>query len=111
MNALHPIRLQASLHETIWGGRQLERKGWKRLPLAEVAIGEAWETEISTVAQNEPYTGKTLGRLVEELTDDPRGVRFVICGSPKLSDVQVEVVFRFLPSGLMRIITAYVLEE
>ena len=67
MNALHPIRLQASLHETIWGGRQLERKGWKRLPLAEVAIGEAWETEISTVAQNEPYTGKTLGRLVEEL--------------------------------------------
>jgi hypothetical protein len=50
------------------------------------------------------------GSLVEELTDDPRGVRFVICGSPKLSVVQVEVVCRFLPSGLMRIITAYVLE-
>lgn len=51
------------------------------------------------------------GRLVEELTDDPRGVRFVILGSPELRDVQVEVVCRFLPSGLMRIITAYVLEE
>lgn len=51
------------------------------------------------------------GRLVAELTDDPRGVRFVICGSPELSDIQVEVVCRFLPSGLMRIITAYVLGE
>lgn len=51
------------------------------------------------------------GRLVEELTDDPRGVRFVILGSAELRDVQVEVVCRFLPSGLMRIITAYVLEE
>jgi len=51
------------------------------------------------------------GSLVEDLTDDPRGVRFVICGSPELSDIQVEAVRRFLPSGLMRIITAYVLEE
>src|SRR5205085_7114720 len=67
MNTLHPIRLEASLHETIWGGRQLEHKGWKRLPLGEVVIGEAWETEISTVAQNESYAGKTLGMLVEEL--------------------------------------------
>lgn len=67
MNGLHPIRLEASFHETIWGGRRLERDGWKQLPVGEAAIGEAWETEISTVAQNEPYAGKTLGRLVEEL--------------------------------------------
>jgi len=67
MNDLHPIRLEASFHETIWGGRRLERDGWKQLPFGEAAIGEAWETEISTVAQNEPYAGKTLGRLVEEL--------------------------------------------
>ena len=51
------------------------------------------------------------GKLVEELTDDPRGVRFVICGSPNLTDDQVEVVCRFMPSGLMRIITVYLLEE
>lgn len=51
------------------------------------------------------------GRLVEELTDDPHGVRFVVYGRPELRDIQVEVVCRFLPSGLMRIITAYVLEE
>lgn len=30
---------------------------------------------------------------------------------PKNRDIQVEVVCRFLPSGLMRIITAYELEE
>jgi mannose-6-phosphate isomerase len=67
MDGLHPIRLTASLHETIWGGRRLEQAGWKTLPVGEVLIGEAWETEISTVAQNEPYRGKTLGMLVEEL--------------------------------------------
>src|SRR5260221_9740184 len=27
----------------------------------------SWETEISTVALNEPYAGRTLGSLVEEL--------------------------------------------
>lgn len=67
MNCLHPFRLEASLHETIWGGRRLEHRGWKQLPFGEVAIGESWESESSAVAQNEPYAGKTLGRLVEEL--------------------------------------------
>lgn len=67
MECLHPIRLEASLHETIWGGRRFERDGWKPLPSDDVAIGESWETETSTVAQNEPYAGKTLGSLVEEL--------------------------------------------
>ncbi len=64
MNDVHPIRLESLFHETIWGGRRLECDGWKQLPPGNVAIGEAWETEISTVAQNEPYVGKTLERLV-----------------------------------------------
>jgi len=63
----YPLRLRASLHETIWGGRRLERDGWKQLPPDDIAIGESWETEISNVVQNGPYTGKTLGTLVEEL--------------------------------------------
>ena len=66
MTYLYPVRLEASLHETIWGGRRLERDGWKTLP-PSVAIGEAWETEVSTIVQNGPYAGKTLGALVEEL--------------------------------------------
>jgi mannose-6-phosphate isomerase len=64
---LHPICLEASLHETIWGGRKLEQAAGKRLPAGEVPIGEAWETEVSTVAQNGPYAGRTLGDLVDEL--------------------------------------------
>ncbi len=67
MKTVHPILLEASFHETIWGGQRLEREGWKRLPRADIAIGEAWETEINTIARNEPYAGKTLGVLVEEL--------------------------------------------
>jgi hypothetical protein len=51
------------------------------------------------------------GSLVSELTDDPRGTRFVVQGTPKSREIQVEVVCRFLPSGLMRIITAYELKE
>ena len=67
MDRLHPIRLEASLHEAIWGGQKLERDGWKQVPSQNAKIGETWETEVSTLAQNEPYAGKTLGMLVEEL--------------------------------------------
>ncbi len=63
---VYPIRLEASLHETIWGGRTLEREKWKQLPDGDVAIGEAWETEISTIVQNGSCAGKTLSTLVDE---------------------------------------------
>lgn len=65
MSYLYPIRLQASLHETIWGGRRLEQEQWKQLPQEDVAIGEAWETEVSTLVQNGPHAGQTLGAVVE----------------------------------------------
>jgi mannose-6-phosphate isomerase len=67
VQSLHPLRLKASLHETIWGGRRLERDGWKQLPPGNIAIGESWETEITNVVQNESYQGRTLESLVEEL--------------------------------------------
>ena len=51
------------------------------------------------------------GALVTELTDDPRGVRFVVCGVLKDQERDVEVVCRFLPSGMMRIITVYEVDE
>jgi mannose-6-phosphate isomerase len=66
---MHPIRLESSLHETIWGGRRLERDGWKQLPPGNALIGEAWETELNTIAQNQPYRVKTLGALVKEFGD------------------------------------------
>ena len=77
MQSLHPIRLKSSLHETIWGGRRLERDGWKQLPPGNITIGESWETELTTIAQNEPYTGRTLGSLVEELDSRLLGERVI----------------------------------
>ena len=47
------------------------------------------------------------GNIVAELKDDPRGTRFVVCGTSEDTDCKIEVVCRFLPSGLMRIITVY----
>lgn len=51
------------------------------------------------------------GEVVATLTDDPRGTRFVVQGDEQLGVRTIEVVCRFLPSGLLRIITVYVLEE
>jgi hypothetical protein len=51
------------------------------------------------------------GDISAELTDDPRGSRFVVRGTTHNKDREMEVVCRFLPSGLLRIITVYQLEE
>ena len=51
------------------------------------------------------------GRVVARLTDDPRGIRFIVRETPKGDGIEIEVVCRFLPSGLLRIITVYALEE
>lgn len=77
MSYLYPIRLEASLHETLWGGRRLEHDNWKLLPRKDVAIGEAWETEKSTIVQNGSYAGKTLGALVDELGAELLGTQAI----------------------------------
>ena len=63
--SLAPIHLRSSLHPTIWGGRNLIRIAGKQLP-DEEKIGESWETATDTVAINDPYTGQTLGALVDQ---------------------------------------------
>lgn len=73
MHSFYPLLLKSSLHETIWGGRRLERDKWKQLPQGDVAIGESWETEVSTLVQNGSYAGKTLGNLVDVLDRDLLG--------------------------------------
>lgn len=50
------------------------------------------------------------GALSAELTDDPRGVRFVVRGEVQDREREIEVVCRFLPSGFLRIITVYELK-
>jgi hypothetical protein len=47
------------------------------------------------------------GNISAELTDDPRSARFVVRGTTDDKEREMELVCRFLPSGLLRIITVY----
>ena len=51
------------------------------------------------------------GEVSSELTDDPRGIRFVVLGNTQDESRSMEVVCRFLPSDLLRIITVYQIKE
>jgi hypothetical protein len=51
------------------------------------------------------------GKVVAKLTGDPRGMRFVIRGLAMDKETQVEMVCRFLPTAILRIITVYAVEE
>jgi hypothetical protein len=55
--------------------------------------------------------GISHGEISSELTDDPRGIRFVVLGYTQDEARSFEVVCRFLPSGLLRIITVYQMGE
>ena len=46
------------------------------------------------------------GRIVQRLTHDPRGIRYVLNG-PALDGRNINVVCRILDSGKLRIITVY----
>jgi mannose-6-phosphate isomerase len=74
--AVVPIHLRSSLHETIWGGRQLAAFAGKSLP-HDTLIGESWETALDTVARNSPYAGRSLSELVELLGEDLLGARAI----------------------------------
>ena len=50
------------------------------------------------------------GRVVQTLTGDPRGSRYVVRGKAQ-DGREMEVVCRFLASGMLRILTVYALEE
>lgn len=63
LTPLGPVKLQASLHETLWGGQRLAALAGKPLP-ANTRIGEAWETALDAVVVSAPHTGATLEQLV-----------------------------------------------
>jgi mannose-6-phosphate isomerase len=64
--SLAPILLLGELHETIWGGHRLATVAGKKLP-ANALVGESWETSLTSIARNEPYTNKSLGTLTADL--------------------------------------------
>lgn len=71
------------------------------------ALEEMDEDDLDEAAVREAFLS---GRLTAELTDDPRGTRFIVRGSAQNQRCEIEIVCRFLPSGLLRIITVYALD-
>ncbi len=67
------------------------------------------EMDDDQLLESEVYEIIMRGMVVAKLTDDPRGTRFVIRGSTV--EKEAEVVCRFLPTGKLRIITAYAIED
>ena len=61
---LGPLKLRASLHETIWGGQRLGAIAGKALP-AGARIGESWETALDSIVVTPPHANQTLERMVE----------------------------------------------
>ena len=61
-----PMKLRASLHETIWGGQRLRNLAGKDLP-EDRLIGESWETAIDSLIIEGPHSGESLGAAVEAL--------------------------------------------
>jgi hypothetical protein len=51
------------------------------------------------------------GKVVATLTGDQRGPRFVVSGLAADNQTQVEVICRFLPTAILRIITVYAINE
>lgn len=59
-----PMKLRASLHETIWGGQRLRDLAGKALP-ADRFIGESWETAVDSQIVEGPHSGEPLSAAVE----------------------------------------------
>jgi hypothetical protein len=72
------------------------------------AIEELDEDDLTEADAHDVLLG---GKLVAELTDDPRGSRYVLRGMCSGHPNEVEVVCRLLPSGMLRVITVYTVEE
>ncbi len=68
---------------------------------------EREDDELSTADLREAILS---GRVVQALTDDPRGHRYIVQGKAQ-DGREIEVICRFLTSGKLRIITVYALEE
>ena len=91
--------------------------GIRRLRLAvkegryEFSIHALEEMDEDNLDDADVYEVMMQGKVVATLTGDARGTRFVISGLASDGETRVEVVCRFLPTGIVRIITVYAIEE
>ena len=77
----------------------------------EYSIHALEEMDQDQLVDSEVYEVIMSGKVVAKLTGDPRGTRFVIRGLAAGKGSEVEVVCRFVPSAILRIITVYAVEE
>lgn len=77
----------------------------------ELTIHALEEMDENDLDETDVRYGVLHGDISAELTDDPRGTRFVVRGTSNDKKCEIEVVCRFLPSGLLRIITVYQIER
>lgn len=82
MTMNEPIVFQPIYQERVWGGRELETRFGRELPLAELPYGESWEMvdreEADSLVAAGPgeYVGRTLGALWREERDAIFGERY-----------------------------------
>jgi hypothetical protein len=57
------------------------------------------------------YEALMRGRIAAKLSGDQRGTRFVVRGFAMDQETEIEVICRFLSSGILRIITLYAVED
>jgi Domain of unknown function (DUF4258) len=69
------------------------------------------EMDDDQLQDSDVYEVVMRGKVVAKLTGDPRGTRFVVRGLAMDKETEVEIVCRFLSSAILRIITAYAVEE
>ena len=77
----------------------------------EFTVHALEEMDEDDLDESDVRYGVLHGEISSELTDDPRGMRFVVRGDMQDQIRSLEAVCRFLPSGLLRIITVYKIEE
>lgn len=77
----------------------------------EFTVHALEEMDEDNLDESDVRYGILHGGVYAELTDDPRGLRFVIRGTTNDEGRGLEVVCRFMPSGLLRIITVYQIGE
>src|SRR5579859_7584819 len=79
---LGPLKLRATLHETIWGGQSLGEVAGKPIPIG-ATVGESWETETGNRVENGEQAGKTLGEVVDAMGEAVLGTRSVAIFGPR----------------------------
>jgi hypothetical protein len=97
------------LREALVGIRRIRRA--LREGRYEYSVHALEEMDDDHLADSDVYKAMMHGKVVNTLTGDSRGTRFVVRGMPAREGPEIEIVCRFIPSAILRIITVYAIEE